>query len=516
MERIFFSTVLFLVLGSTTHAQIKVVGDDYNSTLSGTNNTYSFDVDFEKYFSHTDAKDYYGWIDKYMTTDFNIMGDTIWIPYTLKLTDNGLYYGDGERYPDFGIPPLHWIIQDEGFAVVVDENGNEHWELYPPAGYYEVSGYVFCSDNASMLINKFLPDVSHINIKDNCSIKELKDDILKDEVRINGYLYYVKLSSIDSINGYHYDYYVMPRANKLKFFNISYYNALQNHFLGKRVCFRNEARTGDIGRRYGKIEKGMLYLDVVKKNEKSESNNLKIKGKIILDVLTDENVKLKDSIFIVKDVVVKILERRTGSRRNGKDVAVCCVLEGDSTGRFAIEMGKIQFNYKFYGFDGDTYIQYDSLYCDYPYVIWREWWKNQNTGEYWSEANNAIICVDDLQQLLSDVSDSLLTQKNKDLAKRKNEENERKKWELDYQRKKEAEAVAFKQKVNDKYGTSMAILILNHQISIGMTEDMVKDAWGRPMNTYRTTTKYGQSEVWCYNYKTRIYFNNGKVVQIDD
>ena len=49
-----------------------------------------------------------------------------------------------------------------------------------------------------------------------------------------------------------------------------------------------------------------------------------------------------------------------------------------------------------------------------------------------------------------------------------------------------------------------------------MTKEMVKDSWGRPMNTYRTTTKFGQSEVWCYNYKTRVYFYNGKVVQIDD
>ena len=67
-----------------------------------------------------------------------------------------------------------------------------------------------------------------------------------------------------------------------------------------------------------------------------------------------------------------------------------------------------------------------------------------------------------------------------------------------------------------KYGTEYGTLVGNHQIAINMTKEMCRDAWGNPMNKYRTTTSFGQSEVWCYNYKTRVYFYNGKVVQIDD
>lgn len=53
-------------------------------------------------------------------------------------------------------------------------------------------------------------------------------------------------------------------------------------------------------------------------------------------------------------------------------------------------------------------------------------------------------------------------------------------------------------------------------MAIGMTKEMCKDAWGTPINKYRTTTAGSVTEVWCYNYKTRIYFVNGKVQQIDD
>ena len=74
----------------------------------------------------------------------------------------------------------------------------------------------------------------------------------------------------------------------------------------------------------------------------------------------------------------------------------------------------------------------------------------------------------------------------------------------------------FRQKMISKYGNEKGILVSNHQIAIEMTTEMVSDAWGHPLNSYRTTTKYGQSEVWCYNYKTRVYFYNGKVVRIDE
>ena len=79
-----------------------------------------------------------------------------------------------------------------------------------------------------------------------------------------------------------------------------------------------------------------------------------------------------------------------------------------------------------------------------------------------------------------------------------------------------AEKQAAKASLVEKYGSQFGELVAKKQVAIGMSKEMCRDAWGRPMNTYRTTTRFGQSEVWCYNYKSRIYFYDGKVVMIDN
>ena len=96
------------------------------------------------------------------------------------------------------------------------------------------------------------------------------------------------------------------------------------------------------------------------------------------------------------------------------------------------------------------------------------------------------------------------------------EENALKKRKQEHQQRKAQEQMEFRQRMIAKYGDEKGDIIADKQIATGMTTEMVRDAWGRPLNTYRSTTKYGQSEVWCYNYKTRVYFYNGKVVRIDD
>ncbi|MBO4403299.1 MAG: hypothetical protein J5792_06445, partial [Bacteroidales bacterium] len=95
-------------------------------------------------------------------------------------------------------------------------------------------------------------------------------------------------------------------------------------------------------------------------------------------------------------------------------------------------------------------------------------------------------------------------------------EIERKKQMLRMQQDKEKKEADFKQRMLAKYGAGYGEMVSKRQVAVDMSKEMCLDAWGKPMNTYRTTTKYGQSEVWCYNYKTRVYFYNGKVVQIDD
>lgn len=66
------------------------------------------------------------------------------------------------------------------------------------------------------------------------------------------------------------------------------------------------------------------------------------------------------------------------------------------------------------------------------------------------------------------------------------------------------------------YGEEYGNLIADRKVAIGMTEEMCLKAWGRPHDKYNTTTKWGVSSVWVYNYKTSLYFYNGELKQIDN
>ena len=118
-----------------------------------------------------------------------------------------------------------------------------------------------------------------------------------------------------------------------------------------------------------------------------------------------------------------------------------------------------------------------------------------------------------IKESIVDVGTEIINKKQKE---KQQEEKEilAKQNRIEQENKKRQEELT--QRLIAKYGYETGTLISDKKIAIGMTQDMCRDAWGRPINTYRTTTKYGQSEVWCYNYKTRIYFFEGKVVQIDE
>lgn len=66
------------------------------------------------------------------------------------------------------------------------------------------------------------------------------------------------------------------------------------------------------------------------------------------------------------------------------------------------------------------------------------------------------------------------------------------------------------------YGEEYGNLIADRKVAIGMTEEMCRKAWGRPHDKYNTTTKWGVSSVWVYNYKTSLYFYDGELKQIDN
>ena len=88
----------------------------------------------------------------------------------------------------------------------------------------------------------------------------------------------------------------------------------------------------------------------------------------------------------------------------------------------------------------------------------------------------------------------------------------RKKEEEEYEKEKQryrAELIAL-------YGETYGNLIADRKVTIGMTEEMCREAWGRPHDKYNTTTTWGTSSVWVYNYKTSLYFYDGVLKQIEN
>jgi hypothetical protein len=57
--------------------------------------------------------------------------------------------------------------------------------------------------------------------------------------------------------------------------------------------------------------------------------------------------------------------------------------------------------------------------------------------------------------------------------------------------------------------------ILNHQIKIGMTKDMIIDSWGKPEEINRTVGSWGVHEQWIYG-STYLYVENDKLTSFQD
>lgn len=70
-----------------------------------------------------------------------------------------------------------------------------------------------------------------------------------------------------------------------------------------------------------------------------------------------------------------------------------------------------------------------------------------------------------------------------------------------------------------KFGKRFGFFILNHELTTGMTPEMVTASWGKPFDTVRTETEYDVAYMWVYNtdtYKKKyVFFNHGIVTQID-
>lgn len=323
-----------------------------------------------------------------------------------------------------------------------------------PKGYYVINGYIFCVDNVYNLLKSHGFDTSIMRTYYyDRSIKKLKEDILKEKVSISHYLFYFVLKPVDTTLAT--TYYILDGSIN-NFIPVRFYNEAQK-FIGK------------------KVELEQCECECYVKDYKA----------IGRDGMTGDLIKLQDTTFTCINVVLK--EQR-----------FYVVLSGEKTGSFSLRLDKLLYVHDWNEMNNRVnkkdYYSGDKSLRDIPLLVTE-----------WNKFDQYIVQYENL----------VVLKKRTKMAKAQREA-EWKKREAEFEQAIKRDAAERKQKMIANYGNKYGELVAKYQIALGMTKKMCEDAWGFPMNTYRTTTSFGQSDVWCYNYKTRVYFYNGKVVQIDD
>lgn len=479
-------TVLFFIVALFTDVivcgQIKEVGDEYTNSLTASKSYYDKDVDFDRFFPSTTPQEEYGEMNKNLLKLANS-------GYGLNLTGDTLYL-----YKD--------ITSFYGASFAVGLNGKYSVSTNIPQGYYIIDGYVFCIDNVNDIRNRYGFTVSRSNLGSNdysgewTTLKELKDKILKDEIKSHWdflpFLRYMVIKPVDTLQTSGISKYYLLTTKVDGRGKIGGYGDIYS-FIPLR--FNNEAQKF-IGKEVVLIAGMVDYTwneEGFKPQEDAKVPNcFDLESDIIKDGFTKDLVKLQDSKFICKDVVL-----------HGEG-EFFVILNGEKTGSFAVKFDRIAYakdskdlgtkrQYSCYHEYRDDVKQLKKHFklCDVPFLV-------TDYGYYVIESKNVTI-LDKREKMAQAQRDKEEQQKE---AARKKEQEQRKN--------------AYVQQMTSKYGAEYGELIGNKQIAIGMTKEMCKDAWGSPMDTYSTTTSFGQSEVWCYNYKTRVYFRNGKVSQIDN
>ena len=522
MKKVIIVIILVFAFGNIANAQIKVVGNEYMDSLTATRNYYKKDLLFDSLFQQvnlkekfkrlwawTDGLDYKNEPDIYT---YNLDGDTLYIPQVIPL-----------KNPSKG-KCLSFVLETTDSTVLCLD--------YVPKGYYTISGYVFC--NGGELIKKYRNDLQWNDfpayhgglgnkwMTDEDKIKMIKEDFLayESEIKekgIGNYLQYdyVILTSIDEpkytfyCRGLHDRIFFMNSGsdNYFRFLNTAFYTDFKKYFLRKEVAIMHNFSFGGYG--YNKYyNSGIVRFGMYNNELKYEHEFIK-PGDIFTDALNKEKLKIQDSIFMVKDILLK-------------DDELYCILEGRNTGVFSIIPININYSTKvyenYYSVTESESGLFEINHFQNPYF--QAYSKVHVKGSSQDWESFILINLDDYNSIKGKI-ESRCKQiiKNKEATERQKrlaEENALKKRKQEHQQRKAQEQMEFRQRMIAKYGDEKGDIIADKQIATGMTTEMVRDAWGRPLNTYRSTTKYGQSEVWCYNYKTRVYFYNGKVVRIDE
>lgn len=81
--------------------------------------------------------------------------------------------------------------------------------------------------------------------------------------------------------------------------------------------------------------------------------------------------------------------------------------------------------------------------------------------------------------------------------------------------KEQVEATKYKKELENQYGKSIAKLILEKKVSLGMTKELCQLAWGLPIYKTERIDNTGNYENWFYGGKIALSFFNNKLIEIN-
>lgn len=170
------------------------------------------------------------------------------------------------------------------------------------------------------------------------------------------------------------------------------------------------------------------------------------------DALTGQEIESKDEFYLCKEIVVGKMAPGSG----GDSYDILAILEGQNTGSFAQPI--------------------------------RYWVENQNAFGTVNSNSTFIYCEQDYKKKI------LKQEEQKALEKARAE-------------KKRKEIIA-------KYGEKFGNLILVRKVDLGMSKEMCKLAIGSPINTIRSKSSIGTSDIWIYSSTSYLRFENDRLVEI--
>lgn len=462
MKNLFLLIGLCLMHVIDIPAQIKVADDAYKESMSASKYVTE-PISIENCFNVYDGRILVNFFTK------NLVGDTL---YTNGAKENCIVVDHMAKsiarksFSDNPIPKGYYRIT--GIFIGYDTGCKEvAGELYPLID----DGY---SVHLSCGYSKESHEGLDICLKKLNGLSLSKINTIIQEKQMGGYLpcdfdmdmiFYHRLESLDSSKVF----YTTIRDNN--FLPVKFYNLLERELKGNDVYMTYDRDGG----RY-----------VWRSDRKFE------------DALTGTTIFQKDSLFRCIDIVV-----------NDK-LQPCCVLEGANTGKFAIMVNKLVETEK-----RENCLSYFCTPTD-KMTIWQpnpyEGSKGKlirdrhfSASRYIDTEERRIIKVNDLNKIYAETKrDLALT-----AAQQKQQEDS-------YMAKKKARETKRKQELCNRYGNEFGTLIANKKVTLGMTPEMCKQAWGTPTMISNMVDATGKYTIWKYNLRTIIFFHNGVVVRIQN